>query len=413
MRHFFRLLPFLLCAAADTVYAAEPQIVRIAYLAQEKTPPPVLSNMDPFVKDAGMQGALLAIKDNNTTGRFTGQRFELQVVTVPPDGDVQAAFNGIAAKDYRLIVANLPSQTVRTLAATESGSQMLWFDAASRDDADEKQCFGNILHMLPSRAMRADALAQYLLKKRWKKWFLAVGQTEEDKLFAQALKRAAQRFGMEIVADKNWTHSFQERRTDEAEVAVFTQQADTPAPTEGNKLSHWLHTFKSRFAGDGDDYDVVVLADEQGLFGEYFSYRTWLPRPVAGTHGLVPSSWHEAHEAWGAVQLQNRFREQAGRWMKEEDYGAYLALRSIGEAATRTQSPDMPKIRAYLLSPQFTLQGYKGKPLSFRPWNGQLRQPVLLAAPRSVVAVPPLEGFLHPRNELDTLGYDKPEINCP
>ncbi|MGZ4991625.1 MAG: branched-chain amino acid ABC transporter substrate-binding protein, partial [Methylobacter sp.] len=47
-----------------------------------------------------------------------------------------------------------------------------------------------------------------------------------------------------------------------------------------------------------------------------------------------------------------------------------------------------------------------------RSWDGQLRQPVLLAAPRSLVAVAPIEGFLHPKTELDTLGYDQPESTC-
>jgi ABC-type branched-subunit amino acid transport system substrate-binding protein len=415
MRNIFPTLLFLALLPCRTLPATEQQVIRIAYLTQERVPPPALSNLDSFIKDLGIQGALLAIKDNNTTGQFTGQQFELLELSVPLGGDIQSAADKILAGGYRLVVANLPGKAVRTLAATENGKQALWFDSASRDDENEQQCFSNILHILPTRAMRADALAQYMLKKRWKKWFLVVGQTEEDKLFAAALKRSAQRFGLEIAAEKIWTHSFQERRSDEAEVAVFTQQAVTaPPPTGDNKLSQWMQRFENWLSGgDGEDYDVFVLADEQGLFGEYFGYRTWLPRPVIGTQGLVPTSWHEAHEAWGAVQLQNRFKEQAGRWMKEEDYGAYLAVRSIGEAATRTQSTDMPKIQSYLFSPQFTLQGYKGKPLSFRPWNGQLRQPVLLAAPRSVAAVPPLDGFLHPQNELDTLGYDRPESKCP
>jgi ABC transporter substrate binding protein (PQQ-dependent alcohol dehydrogenase system) len=156
----------------------------------------------------------------------------------------------------------------------------------------------------------------------------------------------------------------------------------------------------------------LVVADEQGQFGEYLDYRTWIPRPVIGTQGLVATSWHRAHEQWGATQIQNRFKERAGRWMEELDYGAYLAVRTIGEAATRVKSIELKPIKEYLLSDQFALQGYKGTPLSFRPWDHQLRQPVLLAAPRSLVAVAPIEGFLHPKTELDTLGYDQPETGC-
>jgi ABC transporter substrate binding protein (PQQ-dependent alcohol dehydrogenase system) len=190
---------------------------------------------------------------------------------------------------------------------------------------------------------------------------------------------------MEIVAEKTWEHTYDDRRTEQSDVAVFTQV---------------------------DDYDVLVVADEQAQFGEYLAYRTWNARPVIGTQGLVATAWHRTHEQWGAVQIQNRFKESAGRWMEEQDYAAYLAVRAIGEAATRTKSNTLKAIKAYLLGDAFALQGYKGVPLSFRAWDGQLRQPVLLAAPRSMVAVAPLEGFLHPKTELDTLGYDQPETLC-
>jgi ABC transporter substrate binding protein (PQQ-dependent alcohol dehydrogenase system) len=233
--------------------------------------------------------------------------------------------------------------------------------------------------------MRADALAQYMLKKRWQNWFLVIGPTPEDKLYAAAIKRAAKKFGIKLVAEKAWTNDYDARRTAQSDVPVFTQV---------------------------DDYDVLVVADEQGLFGEYLDYRTWKPRPVIGTQGLVATAWHRTHEQWGAVQLQNRFKDTAGRWMEEEDYAAYLAVRAIGEASVRSKSNQTQAIKDYVFSEKFALQGYKGMPLSFRPWDGQLRQPVLLAAPRSLVGVAPVEGFLHPKTELDTLGYDQPETAC-
>ena len=204
-------------------------------------------------------------------------------------------------------------------------------------------------------------------------------------MYAAAIKRAAKKFAIKIVAEKNWTHTFDARRTEQSDIPVFTQNID---------------------------YDVLVVADEQGAFGEYFDYRTWIPRPVIGTQGLIATAWHKTHEQWGAIQIQNRFFEQAGRAMDEPDYGAYLAVRAIGEAAVRTHSNQMQTVKNFLLSDQFTLQGYKGNPLSFRRWDGQLRQPILLAAPRSLVAVAPIEGFLHPKTELDTLGFDEPESTC-
>ncbi len=202
---------------------------------------------------------------------------------------------------------------------------------------------------------------------------------------AAAIRRAATRFGARIVLEKTWQHSFDDRRTPESEVPVFSK---------------------------GSDYDVLVVADVAGQFGGMLSYRTWRPRPVVGTQGLKPANWHFSHEAWGALQLQNRFREQAGYAMTEQDYAAWLAVRAVGEAATRSRSVEFEPVRAYLQGTELALAGFKGVPLSFRAWDGQLRQPVLLATERALVAVAPVEGFLHPGNELDTLGYDAPESPC-
>ena len=371
--------------AALNVMAAEKQLIKIAYLYQERVVPAALSNLDPFIQNKGQLGAELAISDNNTTGQFTNQKYELNKVVVPVDGDIGKAFNTLG-DDVGLVVLNVNSAQVNQLADLPAAQTKLLFDAVSRDDELRgSQCRHHVLHILPSRAMRADALAQYMLKKRWQEWFLVVGQTPEDQLYAAAIKRAAKRYGMKLVAEKSWDNTYDARRTAQADIPQFTQ---------------------------GEDYDVLVVADEQGLFGEYLDYRTWSPRPVIGTQGLIATAWHRSHEQWGAVQLQNRFRDQAGRWMEEEDYAAYLAVRAIGEASVRTKSNKVQMIKEYMLSDAFALQGYKGKPLSFRNWDGQLRQPILLAAPRSLVGVAPLDGFLHPQSELDTLGYDAPETAC-
>jgi ABC transporter substrate binding protein (PQQ-dependent alcohol dehydrogenase system) len=367
-------------------YAKSGQTINIAYLTQEQHAPPAPSNLDPFVADKGAPGAELAMEDNNTTGQFTKQHFVLKQFIVPLAGNVIDAFNKSIGGKFDLIVVNLPEDKLIQLADSPAGKGKLIFDIATLDDSlRNRDCRANILHILPSRAMRTDALAQYLLKKRWTNWFLVQGTTSQDRLYADAIRRSAKKFGIKIIEAKIWEHSSDARRTAQADIPVFTQV---------------------------DDYDVLVVADEQGIFGEYLDYRTWRPRPVIGTQGLIATAWHRTHEQWGATQLQNRFKEKAGRWMEEQDYGAYLAVRAIGEAAIRAKSNELKPIKDYLISAAFALQGYKGNPLSFRAWDGQLRQPILLAAPRAMVAVAPIEGFLHPKTELDTLGYDQPESTC-
>lgn len=374
-------MAFLVVAEAKT-----NQTIKLTYFSQDQAPPPTLSNLDPFIVDKGVLGVELGVNDNNTTGQFTGQKYLVKNIIVAIDGDVAKVFKEQVAGKFDYAVINLPAEKLLAIADLPAAADMLLFDVATSEDSLRNgECRANVLHLLPSRSMRADALAQYVMKKRWSKWFLVVGKSPEDRLFADAVKRAAQRYNMKIIEEKTWEHDYDARRTAQSDVAVFSQI---------------------------DDYDVLVVADEQGEFGEYLDYRTWLPRPVIGTQGLVAVAWHRTHEQWGATQIQNRFKEKAKRWMEEQDYAAYLAVRAIGEAVTRSQSADLKTVKSYLLGDKFALQGYKGNPLSFRAWDGQLRQPVLLAAPRSLVAVAPIEGFLHQKTELDTLGYDQPETQC-
>jgi ABC transporter substrate binding protein (PQQ-dependent alcohol dehydrogenase system) len=365
--------------------SAPIQQIKVAYLTQESKAPAALSNLDEFVKDKGWEGILLALNDNNTTGKFTGQHYSIDKKEVALGENSQSIFLNLLEEKYQLIIVNLAAQQLFEISELNNQRALLFDVATHTDKFRHKKCLKNVLHLLPSRAMRTDALAQYMRKKRWNKWFLVVGNTSEDVLYAQAIKRSAKKFAMKIVAEKKWEHNYDARRTAQSDVPVFTQVTD---------------------------YDVLVVADEQGLFGEYLSYRSWLARPVIGTQGLHATAWHKTHEQWGAVQIQNRFKTLAGRPMLEADYGAYLAMRAIGEAVTRIKKTDAASIKSFLMSKKFKLQGYKGQALSFRSWNGQLRQPILLAAPKSLVATPPLKGYLHPKNELDTLGFDQPEVHC-
>ncbi|HYH40222.1 MAG TPA: ABC transporter substrate-binding protein [Azospirillum sp.] len=384
MRPF--ILPFLLALLQPAAVHAEDAVLRIGYLSQSVAPPPSLSTPDEPVPDAGLMGARLAIADNATTGRFLKQRFELDAVALPPDGDVEAAFRDLAARDNRFVVLNLPAAAVARLTKPAQAAGVTLLNAGAPDDSLRAEgCAPNLLHVAPSRAMLADALAQYLVRKRWTRWLLVAGRRPEDALYAAAIRRAAKRFGATVVEEKRWTAESDVNRTAEAEVPVFTQARA---------------------------HDVLVVADEIGEFGEYLPYRTWDARPVAGTQGLVPTSWHRTHEQWGASQLQNRFKALAGRPMTPADLDAWTAVRLVGEAAAQARSTDPAALAAHIRSPAFAMSAFKGVPMSVRPWDGQLRQPVLLAADRSLVSVSPQEGFLHPKTDLDTLGFDQPETGC-
>mgnify|MGYP003693638389 CR=1 FL=1 len=159
-------------------------------------------------------------------------------------------------------------------------------------------------------------------------------------------------------------------------------------------------------------HDVLMIADEGGLFGEYFPYRTWDARPVAGTQGLVPTSWHPALEQWGATQFQNRFRRLANRPMRPLDYDVWVAVARSERRRRERSRWNAADMIAHLKSADFDLAAFKGRKLTYRAWDGQLRQPILIATAKLPVTVSPQPGFLHQFSELDTLGIDKPETAC-
>jgi ABC transporter substrate binding protein (PQQ-dependent alcohol dehydrogenase system) len=379
--------PFL--AHAEDQSAASLTIGFLTQASSRQAPQPFL---DPLPADEGLAGARLAIDDDNTTGRFAGQQFALVEEVVPEDGDVAAAMRKLLEQPIRLVVTDLPESALLAAADRPEAKDATIFNAgAPDDDLRGEKCRANLLHTVPSRAMLADALIEYFLVKQWRNIFLVVGPGEGDRAYAEAVRRAVSKFHARLAADRPWTYQPGARRSDTGHYAIAAEVA--------------------RFT-QGVSYDVLVVADEEDAFGDSLSYATYDPRPVAGTQGLVAAAWARPHQEWGATQLQDRFLRLAKRWMTNRDYAAWLAVRAIGEAATRTQSLDPTAIAAYLRGDKFQLGGYKGQALSFRPWDGQMRQALLLYQPRALVSVSPQPGFLHQFSELDTLGIDRPETKC-
>ena len=369
---------------AQSRAAEAPLQVRIGYLGYRPDPGPLLSNIIPEPVDTGLRGAELAITDSNSTGRFLNQGYTLVDASADSPQALLDAAKAQHQQGLRLFVVNAPVDSLRQLSAALPDS--LLFNAGSADDSlRTTDCLANVLHSLPSRAMLADALAQFLVVRKWQRALLIVGPTADDQAYASALRRAAKRFGLKLVAEKAWSFDNDQRRSAQADMPLFTQTAE---------------------------YDVVLVADERGDFGEYVPYQTWYPRPVAGTQGLTPVGWHKTVETYGAAQLQKRFEAMAGRWMNDRDFAAWIAVRSIASAVSKLREADPMAIRQLQISDQLPLDGFKGRKLSYRAWNGQLRQPIPIVQPRALVSTSPQDGFLHPSNEMDSLGYDKAEVSC-
>ena len=385
---------FPACAESPAAEPAAPatEKITIGYLRRAENLSS-LSRLDLPAANDGEAGAQIGVDDDAVTGEFLGQSYELVARRLKPGEDAAPALAEFAAKNIHFILADLPAEVLVKSADTPDAVKTLIFNVGASDDFLRQEfCRANVVHVAPSRAMLADGLAQYLVWKQWRKWFLVLGSHPADRYWADSLRRSAARFGAKIVEERVFGDVGGARRADSGVALV---QKQIPAFTQ-NAPAH----------------DVLVAADESAVFAAYLPFRTWDPRPVAGSAGLVPTAWDASNEQWGATQLQDRFERKFARRMSALDMNGWTAARMIGEAASHGQAQDAAAMKAFFLSKDFALAGFKGQKLTLRDWDLQLRQPILLSDGRNVVSVSPQEGFMHQFSELDTLGFDRPETRC-
>lgn len=380
----------LLCALLFVLLAPSPSRaevdVAIGYLKIETLRTASLSNLDPTPQDAGIVGARLGLQDNLTTGKFLGHTFTLTEVIAPIGTDAAKAARNLLPKVEVLLVDG-PADVLLSIADLPEASDKIIFNITAGDTSlRDTQCRANLLHTAASDLMLADALMQFLSAKRWNRIALMAGPRPKDAAMTAAFTRAAAKFQLRIVDQIVWDIDADMRRNAGQEVPLLTQNLGR--------------------------HDVLLVVDTADDFGRYIAYNTWEAKPIVGTEGLAPRGWSHVAEQWGAAQLQSRFSDLAARPMRADDYAAWAAMRSIGEAVTRTNQKAAGMLRKYMLSEKFELAGFKGRALGFRTWNGQMRQPILLRTDRAVIATAPLAGFLHQRTELDTLGLDQLESGC-
>src|SRR4029077_21014603 len=179
--------------------------VPVGYLKQEVKRTIPLSRLHVEPEDYGIAGAEMALKDNNTTGRFTKQEFTLDVERVSAGGDAVAALRKLVDSGHHFILVDAPAETLLALSDSVEGKDVLLFNVRAGDEAlRQEDCRANILHTAPDRYMLADALAQYLVWKKWQRWFVVKGVFPEDLAYLEAIRRAAKRFGGTILEEREY-----------------------------------------------------------------------------------------------------------------------------------------------------------------------------------------------------------------
>lgn len=385
------MLGFVLALAGQPLPAvAADRTLQIGYLELEDDPRYEERHMaahfplQPWGRP--FDGARVALEESDFAAAAAGVKFEIRRAGAGDADGLLAALQRLAGAGARFFLLDAPGDVVATLAQRTRGRDLLLFNlTAQDDDLRQERCQPHLLHVAPNHAMLMDALAQFLVSKKWRQALVLKGPSPGDAGLFAAFERAAKRFGVSVVETRPFVLGRDPRQRAQTNVALLTA---------------------------GADYDVVVVLDSDGEFARDVPYQIQKPRPVVGSAGLVADWWYWAWERDGAAQLNNRFTKLAKRPMTDYDWSAWMAIKAIVDAVLRTKSLEPRPVAAYLVSDQVALDSFKGNRLGFRPWDRQLRQPLLLTTGDWVVERAPLEGFLHARNTMDTLGFDDRESRC-
>lgn len=374
------------------VAAQEPATFKFIYVYRKADPAyePHKSYTGLVLRDRHrpLDGAQTALRDSRVLGRALGVSFELVEQEIPAGESAPATISRTAVwSGPAAFLLDLPLEEVAAAGQQLAGEgHLILFNIRHREDSLRgENCSAVLFHTIPSESMLSDALAQYLQKRGWPGVLMLTGPEPADEAAAAAFRASVKKFSLSVRDERRFVLGNDPRQREQSNVALLT---------------------------GGAGYDVVYLADTVGEFGRYVPFATYLPRPTVGSEGLASSAWDWTWERNGAPQLNQRFDRIAKRRMTDEDWAAWAAVRAVVEAITRTNVTEPAKLRDYFRSADLNLDLYKGIPGSFRPWDNQLRQPILLHTHNAVIAWAPLEGFLHERNVLDTLGRDEPETAC-
>lgn len=323
----------------------------------------------------------IALNDAKFELDAAGAKIELVAVTV---ADAAAARTAAAAAEKAgaaALLVDLPAAWL--LAAADAAPKLPALNISDTSDAlRQADCRKNVFHVALSERMRADALAQTLTARKWANVLLLTGPEPQDQQRSAVAQASIKRYGLKLAGSKPFKLSADPRERDLANPLLLTQGS----------------------------YDVVWVVDSDGEFAQSLPYRTALPRPVVGDGGLVPLGWSDRFERYGAPQVSRRMVRNAKRAMTAQDWAAWMAGKAVVAAAVA--APKGPNAAFAKALAEVDLDGSKGVAMSFRPWDGQLRQPVLMSDGQSVISMAPIDGLLHPKNNLDTLGADAPEKLC-
>lgn len=328
------------------------------------------------VGDAAYRGVIMGEEEYAANAELLGLKLKVFVSTAPdPAAAQRAAARLITQQGVIALIGGFGTEQTLALAGVSAQHKVPFFNiGAPSDTLRGASCNRYMFHVEASDAMYLDALAAWFIRAGYRRYFFVVGDSPEQhanhQRMGQSLKErhfGGREVGQSVVAPHTslYTKAFADIRQAKPDVIVL--MLDPVAQLD----------FLGAFEGSGIA-DIPV---------------TGYPGPVAQTRTFYVASrnasaragsghraalWEATLDAYGARELNARYR---GRWNQPMDptaWAGYEAVKMLFETVSRAGTFDGEKLVAYLERPQTSFDVHKGIGVSFRPWDHQLRQPLYL-----------------------------------
>jgi ABC-type branched-subunit amino acid transport system substrate-binding protein len=339
-----------------------PRVVRIAHLSRRQGP-------DAEMAAYAIMGTQLGAEEADVTAGMFGTKVELIIEDAVTSENVVSLTSKLSSLEHlSAIVAALDDQTTARVSDVTQQQRLVCLNTAARGGVLRgEQCHRLTFHVEPDVAMYTHAMGQWLVHNNRKRWHFVVAEDSA----AQEVYHRASRF-LQKQGGINLGHSLiAPGRSDYTEVVAPLARGDAEAivvALRGEELRHFLVQYKASglkalLAGIPLDMLALWQAGAESLQG------VWV------------TSWYHELERFSARELNRRFLRRFEKRAEGFAWTNWAAVKLVVEGVLRSASTDAMALVNYLEgAPQF--DGHKGKALTFRDWNHQLRQPLYVLKAR-------------------------------
>lgn len=373
MTRLVALLTFVAATGAMAQSTQTDEPARVGYVGPVRSGnSSVPAAVYDIVGEAARNGALLAWDDVETWARSTGAHLELFQASAPsPEAARRAAERLVLVEGVQVLIGGLGAGQAAVLADVAQRHDVLFVNVGSSDLLVRSTCDPRTFHVEASAGMYLDAMVARSAAAGDRSWFLVHLDDEEGWARAERMRSAVDRHGRggSLVG----TSAVPENHPLYRDQLIAAREAGADALVLALGAVDQIAFLAQQSSLDAA-LPVIPYPDPLTQAREYMAAAVRL----AGDTAIVErvALWEATLQEDGADDLNERFASRYANPMDPYGWAAYAAVVIVYQAHLETGSADPATLAAYLRAPETTFDLHKGMPLSFRSWDGQLRQPL-------------------------------------